>query len=216
MDTSSLPRTLPRQPHPGALDLPALLGPQAWARLPAAVQRRFAQAHADTVYRGALDLHRSAPGLFFAAFSALFGGPLTAWHRSGVAAEVRVYGNGRGGVVWERRLHGDAGNAPRIVRSTKEPGGDGGLVERTDGGLAMELDVFEEAGALVFRSRRYFLAVGGWRLPVPGWLTPGTCRVEHRDLGAGRFRFTLSMVHPCWGRTFHQTGVFADPEEELS
>ena len=46
--------------------------------------------------------------------------------------------------------------------------------------------------------------------------TPGTCRVSHRDLGDGRFRFTLSMVHPLWGRTFHQTGVFADATEASS
>ncbi|RYF52847.1 MAG: hypothetical protein EOO29_57410, partial [Comamonadaceae bacterium] len=37
------------------------------------------------------------------------------------------------------------------------------------------------------------------------------CRVAHTDLGAGQFRFTLSMVHPLWGETFHQSGVFTDP-----
>lgn len=198
------------------LDLAALVGPEGWQRLPAAVQRRFAAGHADTAYRGALDLHCSAVGRCFAVCSALLGGPLTALRTQGVAAEVRVYGNGRGGVVWERHLQPAADAPVRIVRSTKEPGPRGGLVERTDGGLAMELDVFEEDGALVFRSRRYFLALGRLRLPVPAWLAPGTCRVEHRDLGAGRFRFTLSMVHPLWGRTFHQTGVFADPKEDLA
>jgi len=40
------------------------------------------------------------------------------------------------------------------------------------------------------------------------------CRVEHRDEGAGRFRFTMAMVHPWWGLTIHQTGVFNDPKEE--
>jgi len=146
----------------------------------------------------------------------VFGGPLTPLRNAGVAAEVRVYGNGRGGVVWERRLHATSSAGVRVVRSTKELGSGGGLVERTDGGLAMALDVFEEDGALVFESRRYFLALGGLRLPIPRWLTPGTCRVEHRDLGGGRFRFSLSMVHPWWGRTFHQSGVFADPKEDLS
>jgi hypothetical protein len=47
--------------------------------------------------------------------------------------------------------------------------------------------------------------------PVPAWLTPGVCRVTHTDLGHGFFRFTLAMVHPLWGETFHQSGVFADP-----
>ena len=198
------------------LDLAALVGPAGWHRLPPAVQRRFAAAHADTAYCGALDLHCSALGRCFAAFSAVFGGPLTPLRNAGVAAEVRVYGNGRGGVVWERRLHATSSAGVRVVRSTKELGSGGGLVERTDGGLAMALDVFEEDGALVFESRRYFLALGGLRLPIPRWLTPGTCRVEHRDLGGGRFRFSLSMVHPWWGRTFHQSGVFADPKEDLS
>lgn len=195
------------------LDLAALVGPEAWARLPQAVQRRFAAAHHDTTYRGSLDLHCSAVGRFFAAFSAVFGGPLTTLRADGVPAEVRVHGNDRGGVVWERRLH--AADL-RIVRSTKEAGRGGGLVERTDGGLAMDLEVFEEDGALVFRSHRYFLALGRVRLTIPTWMTPGTCRVEHRDLGAGQFRFTLSMVHPWWGRTFEQTGVFADAHEELA
>lgn len=198
-----------------ALDLAALVGDDGWCRLPPAVRRRFAAGHADTAYRGSLDMHCSTLGRCFAAIGALVGGPLTDLRRNDVPAEVRVYGNGRGGVVWERRLT-CAATRLRIVRSTKELGPRGGLVERTDGGLAMELDVFEENGALVFRSRRYVFALGRLRLPVPGWLAPGTCRVEHRDLGAGRFRFTLSMVHPWWGRTFHQTGVFADPKEELA
>lgn len=209
MELATRSPTAPAEP----LDLAALTGAEAWARLPGAVQRRFAAAHHDTTYRGSLDLHCSAVGRFFALFSVVLGGPLTTLRVDGVPAEVRVHGNGRGGVVWERRLH--AADL-RIVRSTKEPGPSGGLVERTDGGLAMDLEVFEDGGALVFRSRRYFLALGRVHVPIPAWLTPGTCRVEHRDLGAGRFRFTLSMVHPWWGRTFEQTGVFADAHEELA
>jgi hypothetical protein len=101
------------------------------------------------------------------------------------------------------------------VRSTKQLDTDGRLFERTDGGLSMALDVFEERGSLVFQSRGFSLVWGRLRLPVPALLTPGTCRVMHTDLGGGFFRFTLSMVHPLWGRTFHQSGVFADPHTEL-
>lgn len=195
------------------LDLAALVGPRAWQRLPAAVQRRFAAAHGDTTYRGTLAMDCSRVGALFAACSSLLGGPLTAMRCAEVAATVRVHGNGAGGVVWERHLALPGREGERVVRSTKERGPHGGLVERTDGGLAMALRVDEEAGALVFTSLRYFLVVGRWRVPVPGLLTPGTCRVSHRDLGDGRFRFTLSMVHPLWGRTFHQTGVFAEATE---
>ena len=71
--------------------------------------------------------------------------------------------------------------------------------------------MLEEDGALVFRSCRFWWVRGNLRIPVPALLTPGTCRVAHTDLGDGRFRFTLSMVHPWWGETFHQSGVFNDP-----
>jgi hypothetical protein len=211
----------PRRPAdttatPAPLDLAAQVGAEGWARLPAAVQRRFAAAHADTVYRGHMDLACSRVGRVVALLSAVFGGPLTGRNAQQVPTTVQVRGNGRGGVVWERRFQRDAddgGAAPdRIVRSTKEIDSDGvTLRERTEGGLSMALRVFEDDGALVFESQRYFFAFGRWHLPVPALLSPGVCRVSHRDLGAGRFRFTLTMTHPRWGQTFRQTGVFADP-----
>ena len=129
---------------------------------------------------------------------------------------VRVFDDGHGGMVWERRFHTAGERAPHVVRSTKQVGADGGLQERTDGGLSMALAVFEERGALVFESRRFALILGRLRIPVPALLTPGTCRVTHTDLGDGLFRFDLDMVHPLWGHTFHQSGVFADPVEVMT
>ena len=159
-----------------------------------------------------MSLRCSRMGRLYAGLAQIFGGPLTRTCAEAVPTTVGVFGDGRGGVVWERSFHLADGRAARVVRSTKELGAEGGLLERTDGGLSMALDVFEESGALVFRSRRYYLVVRGLRVPVPHVLTPGVCRVEHRDLGSGHFRFTLSMVHPLWGETFHQSGVFADPD----
>ncbi|WP_462386826.1 DUF4166 domain-containing protein [Acidovorax sp. Q11] len=199
--------------HPAtALDLHAMVGATAWARLPAAVQRRFGTAHADVSYEGHMDLRCSLVGHVYAALTRVWGGPLTHINTTALPATVRVSGNGCGGVVWERCFHtGTASGAGRTVRSTKELGPDGRLLERTDGGLAMSLEVLEEDGALVFRSRRFWWVRGRLRIPVPALLTPGTCRVAHTDLGGGQFRFTLSMVHPWWGETFHQSGVFTDP-----
>jgi len=201
--------SIPQAPQ-APLGLRSLVGAEGWDRLPAAVRRRFGPEHRETVYAGRMDLHCSPVGRLFAWLSRLVGAPLTHIRRTGVPAYVRVHDDGQGGMVWERRFAVWGQDAARI-RSTKERGSDGGLFERTDGGLGMALDVFEHEGALVFQSRRYELVVGRWRLAVPMLLTPGICRVTHTDLGGGRFRFTLEMTHPLWGRTFHQTGVFTDP-----
>jgi Domain of unknown function (DUF4166) len=202
-------------PLPQPLDLAARVGAEGWARLPAAVQRRFGTAHTDTRYTGRMDLRCSRIGRLHALLARLFGGPLTLMNACGVPTTVRVIGNGRGGVVWERCFQRDVGGPARVIRSTKEIDADGDLTERTDGGLSMSLDVFEERGALVFRSRRFRFIAGRFRVTVPGLFTPGECRVTHTDLGAGRFRFTLAMTHPLWGETFHQTGVFEDPTKEM-
>ena len=199
---------------PRSLDLPALVGTTAWARLPAAVRRRFGIDHGAATYVGRMELRCSPAGRVFAALSRLFGSPLSGVTSAAVPTSVRVFDDGRGGMVWERSFHTAGGRAPHVVRSTKMLGAGGGLLERTDGGLSMALDVFEARGALVFESRRFTLMLGRLRLPVPALLTPGTCRVTHTDLGDGLFRFDLDMVHPLWGRTFHQSGVFADPVVE--
>ena len=209
--TRSLTTSPPAIATQRSLALPALVGTAAWARLPAAVRRRFGVDHGAATYVGRMELRCSPAGRVFAALSRLFGSPLSGVTSAAVPTSVRVFDDGRGGMVWERSFHTAGGRAPHVVRSTKMLGSGGGLLERTDGGLSMALDVFEERGALVFESRRFALMLGRLRLPVPALLTPGTCRVTHTDLGDGLFRFDLDMVHPLWGRTFHQSGVFADP-----
>lgn len=189
------------------LDLAALLGEREWQRLSPAIRQRFAAGHGDVSYQGCMELHASCMGRLFGLAARLLGSPLASAQTHAVAATVNVYDDGAGGVVWERLL------GRQRVRSTKRLGPDGTLEECTAGGLSMQLDVRVEAdGALVFQSRRYFLLLAGRRITIPAWLTPGTCRVAHQDVGPGQFRFTMDMSHPLWGHTFHQSGVFHDPQ----
>ena len=192
------------------LELATLVGPAGWARLPAAVRRRFAAGHADTAYNGRLSLRCSRIGRLYAGLSRPLSSPLTTLCGTDLPSQVRVLDDRQGGVIWERWF----GAEGEHVRSTKSHGPKGLLQERTEGGLGMDLDVFEQQGELVFRSRRYFLAWRSLRLPIPTWLGPGVCTVSHADLGQGNFRFTLVMQHPLWGETFHQCGVFVDPVTE--
>lgn len=191
---------------PQLLHLDTLLGADAWGRLPAAVRRRFGAHAAPARYAGRIDLRCSPPGRVLAWLAWPLRGPLVPHDATGVPADVTVWSDGHGGVVWSRRMGG------RTVQSVKRAHPDGdGVLERTRGGLAMALDVFEDHGALVFQSRHYLWCCGPLRLRLPDLLSPGCCRVEHRDLGAGRFRFTLTMTHARWGVTFQQTGEFIDP-----
>ncbi len=191
------------------LDLQSLLGPDAWNRLPIAVQRRFAMDCPHSSYHGHIDLQLSMLGRCFALCAKLLGAPLSGERAHNVPTAVQVYHDANGGMVWERSFNSASG--AHQVRSTKQSGPLGSVIERTDGGLSMELNVFEEDGALVFQSRKFLLCLGRYSLRVPALLTPGQCRVEHRDLGGGLFRFSLDMVHPLWGHTFRQSGVFVDP-----
>lgn len=214
-DIQHLPaRTTARTGAAPAPDFPRLVGEPGWRRLHADVRRRFGPGHGGTEirYRGHMDVHRSTIGLVFAALAMLIGGPLPLRRGDCVPTDVGVWDDRAGGIVWERNLHLRPGAPPACIRSTKRHGPDGSLLECVDGGLGMVLTVFEDSGALVFESRRFFLRLSGLRIPLPSLFTPGRCRVTHAAITPNRFRFTMEMAHPVWGRTFHQSGIFHDPE----
>ena len=209
MNTTLIARPPPAAASP--LDLPRLIGP-AWHSLDPDVRRRFAPAHAPAYYQGTLTTRFSRMGALFARIGACLGRPLPLRPGQSIPAEVHVRPT-NGGVVWERWLL-EPGRSAVCVRSTKYADAAGQVCERTDRLLGMSLRVTAEAGALVFESRGYFLALSrtGRRLPLPALLTPGCCRVTHAPAGPGRFRFTLSMTHPLWGTTVTQDGTFHDTQ----
>jgi hypothetical protein len=88
--------------------------------------------------------------------------------------------------------------------------GSTGLEERVGGGIAMALKVFVEDRAPVFRGDGYHWRCGRIAIPIPGWLTPGSIEVRHREGRQGRFSFTLTVVHPWFGRIIHQVAFFRD------
>ncbi len=202
-----------RPPAVGAPDFERLLGPAAWGRLPAAVQRRFGPhaAAQELVYRGRMHVEATLAGRLFAQVCRLIGTPLAPWTGDDVPVDVDVHQDRRGGLTWARTYR-FAGHRPILVSSTKLMDARGDLLEVVRGGLGMALDVAEANGALHFHSRCYFIELLGLRLHIPDLVTPGRAHVVHEDLGGGAFRFTLAFHHPWLGRTLHQDGVFHDPE----
>jgi hypothetical protein len=109
-------------------------------------------------------------------------------------------------IVWERTYH-YPDHPTAIVCSEKRAAPDGSLIEQVVSGFAMKLDLFESSGALHFQSRGYLWQIGCW-LALPDWLSPGTAHVMHQDLGAGEFRFVMTIQHKLLGTLFYQDGVF--------
>ncbi|MFA5899906.1 MAG: DUF4166 domain-containing protein [Hyphomicrobium sp.] len=198
----------------GDIRFRTLLGETAWAQLPEAVQRRFSKrlALGDTIiYRGeVLTTELSPVGRVLSFLGRAIGAPLPLTDGATGPALVLVSEDAElGGQCW-LRIYTRAGKFPQAIHSAKRFRGPTGLEEYVGSGIGMALQVSVEAGALVFRSAGYFLALGDRRLPLPGFLCPGQMRIEHRDLGDGSFAFTLELVHRLMGRLVHQLAHFRD------
>jgi hypothetical protein len=114
-----------------------------------------------------------------------------------------------GGQIWTR-LYARRKGFPQVIHSSKRFSGPTGLEEYVGCGIGMTLVVYAREGALVFRSKNYFLEALGRRLFLPEWLTPGTLYVTHAELPDGKFSFTLQIFHPRFGLLLRQMAIFRE------
>ena len=201
--------------RPGLLPDPsfrAILGDVSWRRLPEAVRRRFAWKPApgsDIVYAGSMrEVRATRIGWLWAQLCRLVGAPIARWRGTDVPVTVRLSLDRDGhGIVWERLYHFPGRALVRCVSVRKSV--DGGLVEALGSGLGMRLELSELHGELHFRSTGYFWQAHRRQVALPAWLAPGEMHVVHADLGAGRFRFRISVTHRLFGQILYQDGIFA-------
>jgi hypothetical protein len=118
-------------------------------------------------------------------------------------------GNDSGGQIWTR-LYARRKGFPQVIHSAKRFAGPTGLEEHVGCGVGMTLTVYARDGALIFRSRNYFVDLLGRRLMLPAWLTPGTLYVTHAELPDGKFSFTLQIFHPRFGLLIRQMAMFRE------
>jgi Domain of unknown function (DUF4166) len=192
----------------------ALLDATHWHRLPPAVRRRFERQLApgeSAIFVGEVaETRRTAAGWLWAQLARLAGAPLPLKVLAQTAAIVIVTADTVGDAQLWTRIYHEPGRLPQIIRSIKSFTGPTGLEERVGAGLAMSLVVSEEQRALVFRSAGYRWQCGRLSVRIPALLTPGDIVVHHREEREGRFSFTLSVVHPWFGRMLHQVAFFRD------
>lgn len=198
----------------GDLRFRALLSAESWASLPPAVRKRFSKRLAGTgsvVYKGEIvHTHMNRAGMMLAQLSRLIGGPLPLSRDEHVPAIVTVTEDPEThGQFWSRHYNRHSG-FPQVIHSSKRFQGTTGLEEYVGGGLGMALRIEVDAGALLFKSAFYFLALGKRRLRLPRWLSPGDLTVTHRAVDAENFEFILHVEHPVFGILVHQLAIFRD------
>ena len=201
-------------PKLGDLRFRALMRDDAWSALPLAIRRRFSKrlpAGATTVYVGEiLETRMSVGGWWLAQALRLIGGPLPTTRCVHVPSVVTVTEDKvSGGQIWTR-IYARKTGFPQVVHSSKRFAGPTGLEEYVGYGVGMTLAVQVSEGALIFRSRRYFLQLLGRRLFLPDWLAPGALTVIHAEVPDGRFSFTLQIVHPRFCLLLRQMALYRE------
>lgn len=192
----------------------ALVGAAAWARLPAAVRARFSKRlapDAAVTYVGTIvDSRRTLAGQWLTELCRLIGAPLPLDADIGVPAVVTVTEDGTSGGQFWTRMYGRLRGFPQVIHSSKRFAGPTGLEEYLGCGFGIALTVSTDEQALHFHSDHYSLIVGGTRLRLSRWLSPGALTISHVDQGDERFAFVLSLVHPLFGEIIRQTGIFRE------
>jgi hypothetical protein len=198
----------------GDLRFRALMSEAEWASLPPAIRRRFSKRLAGgqtIVYAGEiLESWMSRLGWWLAQAARLIGGPLPLTRDAHVPSVVTVTEDiATGGQIWTR-LYARRKGFPQVIHSSKRFAGPTGLEEYVGRGIGMTLIAYARDGALVFRSKSYFLQLFGRRWLLPAWLTPGTLYVTHAEVPDGKFSFTLQIFHPRFGLLIRQMAMFRE------
>lgn len=191
-----------------------LIGKEAWAHLPIAIQRRFSKRlmpGASTVYRGRVTaIEISRIGMLLAQVLRLVGAPLPLSRQIGAPTVVSVTEErSTGGQNWTR-IFGHAKGFPQVIHSTKRFSGPTGLEEYVGSCICMALTVTAERNAIIFRSAGYAINIGSWRIPIPRLFTPGDITVTHREVDPATFLFTLHIEHRWLGTLVHQEALYAE------
>jgi hypothetical protein len=204
----------PRHDDGGDTRFRALMCAEDWESLPLPIRRRFSKRLANgatALYAGeVLETTMSRVGWLWAQALRLIGGPLPLTRNRHVPAVVAVTEDRASrGQIWTR-LYGQPGRFAQVVQSAKRFAGPTGLEEYVGYGIGMTLTVEAREGALIFRSRDYFVELFGRRWLLPTWLAPGDTIVTHAELPDGRFSFTLQLIHPRLGHMIRQMGMFRE------
>jgi len=189
-----------------------------WSKLHPDIQRRFARNPAPgrpLLYHGELsELRASKIGKLIGFASKPFiQGALIPYDDSGFPVDIQVYGKAGSPNIYKERVYMLTGRKPIRFTSYMAQSERGEVLEYVGMGLGMKLKLHVADGNLHFTSDGYFWDILGWRIPLPGVLTPGKTYLRHCNEAPNRFNIRIEIRHVLFGTTFVQAGVFQERRE---
>jgi hypothetical protein len=190
------------------------LGPE-WHRLHADIRKRFDRnpvAGERLYYTGTLtEMRCSFIGKMLAYLTQpLIGGALIPASCDNFPVDIEVYSKPGNPAIFKQRIYRLHRRKPIEFTSHMLGGESGEVFEYVGGGLGMALRLYPKDGDLHFESDGYFWQVLGFRIPIPGVLTPGKTYLVHRNEGPERFSIRIEIRHVLFGLTFMQAGEFRE------
>jgi hypothetical protein len=184
-----------------------------WTRLHPDIQRRFDKNPAPgkpLLYDGSLnELRASRFGKLLGYLTRpLIQGALIPYDAVDVPVDIQVYSKPDCPHIFKQRIYSLPGRKPVRFTSYMAESEQGEVLEYVGMGLGMKLTLCVQDGNLHFTSDGYFWDVLGWRIPLPGFLTPGKTYLCHRNNAPNQFDIRIEIRHPLFGLAFVQAGVF--------
>jgi len=141
-------------------------------------------------------------------------GALIPYSDSHFPVDIEVYSKPDCLSIFKQRIYRLHGRKPIQFISFMREGEQGEVLEYVGMGLGMKLVLHVHEGNLYFTSDGYFWEVLGYRIPLPGILTPGKTFLCHRNDHPSQFSIRIEIKHCLFGITFTQVGVFHELTDE--
>jgi len=184
-----------------------------WSKLHPDIQTRFAknpEPGKPLLYYGALsELSASRIGKVLGFVSKpLIQGALIPYDDRNFPVDIQVYSKQGCSHIFKQRIYMLNNRKPIRFTSFMAESEKGEVLEYVGMGLGMKLKLQVDNGSLHFTSDGYFWDVLGWRIPLPGLLTPGKTYLWHHNEAPNRFNIRIEIRHALFGLMFTQVGVF--------
>lgn len=140
----------------------------------------------------------------------LIKGALMPYTDANFPVDIQVSSKENSAAIYKQRIYKLHGRKPVQFTSFMRESSKGEVLEYVGMGLGMKLLLDVRDGNLHFQSDGYFWEVFGVRIPIPPLMTPGKTILCHRNNSPTQFDIHIAIVHPLFGTSFIQAGVFHD------